>query len=117
MEIDARKQNKKLSLPYRVGKGSIPNMQIIDMLNQRSIISKTLHDSINETLKKKKQVILFLNRRGYSYFFHCRSCGYEMQCPHCSVALTYHKSDNSMVCHYCGYKTNPITVCPDCRSF
>lgn len=110
-------QIKRLSLPYRVGSGALPKMTIIDMLNERSLISKKLHDAIESTLKKKKQVILFLNRRGYSYFFHCRSCGYEMQCPHCSVALTYHKNTNSMVCHYCGYKAKPISVCPECKSF
>ena len=107
---------KRLDLPYRVGDGTIPNMRIIDMLGERSLISTELHEAIEQTLKNKKQIILFLNRRGFSYFFHCKSCGYEMSCPHCSVALTYHKNDNSMVCHYCGYKARPIKVCPDCNS-
>lgn len=107
---------KRLDLPYRVGNGTIPSMRIVDMLGQRSLISQELHDAIEETLKNKKQVILFLNRRGFSYFFHCKSCGYEMKCPHCSVSLTYHRSDDSMVCHYCGYKTRPIKICPDCHS-
>ncbi len=107
---------KRLDLPYRVGKGEIPDMRVVDMLGQKNLISNELQDAINETLRKKKQVILFLNRRGFSYFFHCKSCGYEMACPHCSVALTYHKTDNTMVCHYCGYKTPPIRMCPDCHS-
>lgn len=107
---------KRLDLPYRVGKGEIPNMRVVDMLGQKRLISTELQDAINETLRKKKQVILFLNRRGFSYFFHCKSCGYEMSCPHCSVSLTYHKNNNTMVCHYCGYKTQPVRVCPDCHS-
>ncbi|HTO21276.1 MAG TPA: primosomal protein N', partial [Spirochaetia bacterium] len=63
-----------------------------------------------------RQAILFLNRRGFSYLFHCRSCGYEMTCSHCSVALTFHKERNRMICHYCGRSAAPIQVCPQCGS-
>ncbi len=107
---------KKIELLNRVGFGLLPKMKVVNMINEKGIISKALEDEINTTLKKRKQVILFLNRRGYSYYFHCKSCGYEMQCPNCSISLTYHKNNNSMVCHYCGYKTKPIRICPECNS-
>jgi primosomal protein N' (replication factor Y) len=63
-----------------------------------------------------KQTILFLNRRGFSYFYHCPSCGFELTCRHCSVSLTYHKEKNRAVCHYCGYSEAPPKVCPQCGS-
>ena len=107
---------KKIELLDRVGFRVIPKMRIVNMINERGIISKDLEKEIQKTIEKKKQVILFLNRRGFSYYFHCRSCGYEMQCPNCSISFTYHKNNNSMVCHYCGYKTKPINVCPECNS-
>ncbi|MGD1821312.1 MAG: replication restart helicase PriA [Pleomorphochaeta sp.] len=110
------KKIQKIELLNRVGFGHLPKMKIVDMLNEKNIISKALEKEINKTLKKKKQVILFLNRRGFSYYFHCKSCGYEMKCPNCSISLTFHKNTNSMVCHYCGYKTKPISVCPECNS-
>jgi primosomal protein N' (replication factor Y) len=62
------------------------------------------------------QSILFLNHRGFSYFFHCRSCGYEMRCRNCSVSLTYHKARGVMVCHYCGFRSAPLESCPECGS-
>jgi primosomal protein N' (replication factor Y) (superfamily II helicase) len=106
----------RLDLPLRVSGGSMPGVQIVDMKTCPSIISPRLQKMIKEVLDRRKQVILFLNRRGFSYFFHCRSCGYEMTCEHCSVALTYHKERNRMVCHYCGYSQAPIKVCPECGS-
>ena len=107
---------EKIELLDRVGFGLMPKMIIVNMLSEKTIISKELEKEIQVTLKNKKQVILFLNRRGFSYYFHCRSCGYEMQCPNCSISLTFHKNTNSMVCHYCGYKTKPIQLCPECNS-
>ncbi|MCY1152701.1 MAG: primosomal protein N' [Sphaerochaetaceae bacterium] len=107
---------KKIELLNRVGFGIMPKMKIVNMINEKGIISRDLEREIDITIKNKKQVILFLNRRGFSYYFHCRSCGYEMQCPNCSISLTYHKHTNSMVCHYCGYKTKPISICPECNS-
>ncbi|WP_320129546.1 primosomal protein N' [uncultured Sphaerochaeta sp.] len=105
-----------LRLDNRVGGGVPPQVLIVDMKNEKRTISRALQGQIKEVLAKKKQVILFLNRRGYSYFFHCKSCGYEMVCPNCSVTLTYHKEHNEMVCHYCGYRQKPIAVCPECHS-
>jgi primosomal protein N' (replication factor Y) len=63
-----------------------------------------------------RQTILFLNRRGFAYFYHCRSCGFELTCKHCSVSLTYHKSRGRAVCHYCGFEMTPPGACPECGS-
>lgn len=103
-------------LETRVAGGVSPEVSVVNMLPEKSLLSKKLVGEMKRTLEKGRQVILFLNRRGFSYFFHCRSCGYEMSCPHCSVALTYHKGVNRMMCHYCSYNRPPITVCPECSS-
>ncbi|MFA5513363.1 MAG: primosomal protein N' [Sphaerochaetaceae bacterium] len=106
----------KQTLSSKVAGGKVPQMVIVNMLNEKRILSKTLQQEIHKTLANKKQVILFLNRRGFSYYFHCNSCGYSLSCPHCSVALTFHKHKNQLVCHYCGYKKSPVSVCPNCNS-
>ncbi|OQY33373.1 MAG: primosomal protein N' [Spirochaetaceae bacterium 4572_59] len=105
-----------LKLTSRPTGGSLPSISIVDMKNSKSLLSQELIQSMDQVLKKKKQIILFLNRRGHSYFFHCKSCGYEMKCRQCSVSLTYHKNRKRMICHYCGYQEKPVTVCPDCGS-
>ncbi|MGO9411836.1 MAG: primosomal protein N' [Spirochaetia bacterium] len=105
-----------LRMPRRLSGGQMPSIEIVDMRRQRGPLSQTLMDAISRTASEGRQAILFLNRRGFSYLFHCRSCGYEMACPHCSVALTYHKERNRMVCHYCGSSAEPIAVCPTCGS-
>ena len=74
-----------------------------------------LTGKIQERLKKKEQVILFLNRRGYSGFVTCRSCGHVMKCPHCDVSLTAHRNGR-LICHYCGYETMDVQKCPVCGS-
>ncbi|MGL1890245.1 MAG: primosomal protein N' [Spirochaetaceae bacterium] len=107
---------KKLTLSKRLSGGAMPKATIVDMKREKHVLSKTLVDKINQTHDEGRQTILFLNRRGFSYFFHCNSCGYEMVCRNCSVSLTYHKNKNRMVCHYCGFQTYPIKVCPDCKS-
>lgn len=104
------------SLLDKVAGGSKADIEIVNMIKERSLLSKKLRSAIKSTLDQKKQVILFLNRRGFSHYFHCNSCGYEMSCPHCSVSLTYHKYRNKMVCHYCGKTQDPIDVCPNCNS-
>lgn len=106
----------RLDLTQRVGGGSMPIVHIADTSFQKGMFSPQLLKMMNETLVMKKQVILFLNRRGFSYYFHCRSCGYELKCPHCDVAMTYHKNKNKMVCHYCGHTEKPVSVCPQCGS-
>jgi primosomal protein N' (replication factor Y) (superfamily II helicase) len=96
--------------------GSMPAIELVDMNGKEGPLSDRLIEEIRNTAKEGRQTILFLNRRGFSYFFHCKSCGWEMTCRHCSVALTYHKKAGRMVCHYCGYTTSPVGVCPSCGS-
>ncbi len=103
-------------LKQRPAGGALPVMDIVDLKKSRSLLSQELIRRMDKVLKEKKQVILFLNRRGHSYFFHCRSCGYEMICSQCSVPLTFHKSRNTMICHYCGRREKPLELCPECGS-
>ena len=105
-----------IELPERLSGGLLPEISIVDMKKEKAPFSKLLIREIEKTAAEGRQTILFLNRRGFSYFFHCRSCGYEMTCGSCSVSLTYHRDKNRMICHYCGYSTDPISVCPSCGS-
>ncbi|MBN2659513.1 MAG: primosomal protein N' [Spirochaetales bacterium] len=111
-----RKVIKKLTLTKRLAGGGLPEISVINMKDKKGVLSPELIGAIRKTADSGKQSILFLNRRGFSYFFHCRSCGYEMKCRNCSVSLTYHKNSNFMVCHYCGYKIRPVNSCPECSS-
>ncbi len=106
----------KYNLPLRLSGGSMPEIKIVDMKKETGSLSKCLTDEIRKTHDEGRQTILFLNRRGFSYFFHCRTCGYELKCKNCSVSLTFHRARNKMVCHYCGYTCNPLDVCPECGS-
>ena len=80
------------------------------------MISERLKTQIEENLKNKKQTILFLNRRGYSSFVICRDCGYTVKCKNCNITLTYHKFENKLKCHYCGFEMNNLQFCPECNS-
>lgn len=107
-------------LTNRYGGRSLPTVEIVDLRKElhkgnRSIFSKSLYDKIKERLAKKEQSMLFLNRRGYAGFVTCRNCGYVVKCPHCDVSLTEH-GNKKLVCHYCGYETGKLTVCPECGS-
>lgn len=81
----------------------------------RSILSRGLQGLMEERLEKKEQIMLFLNRRGYSGFVSCRECGHVVKCPHCNVSLSVHRG-GKMVCHYCGYEQPKVTRCPECGS-
>ncbi len=81
----------------------------------RSILSERLYTLMQEKLEKKEQIMLFMNRRGYSNFVSCRSCGEALKCPHCDITLTLHR-DASLRCHYCGYQTRLMKLCPSCGS-
>ncbi len=107
---------RKLVLSKRLSGGRIPDNVLVSMERETSPLSHVLVSEMRKSLEEGKQIILFLNRRGFSYFFHCRSCGYEMKCSHCSVPLTLHKDRNRMICHYCGHSEKPMTVCPACGS-
>ncbi|MFP4382944.1 MAG: primosomal protein N' [Spirochaetia bacterium] len=106
----------KHELKSRVAGGGLPGIVRVDMSLEKGILSDVLLREMKKTLAEKRQIILFLNRRGFSYFFHCRSCGFQMKCSRCSVSLTYHKNRGEMLCHYCGFRQQPVDTCPDCGS-
>ena len=109
-----------LELKRRTAKAELPEVYTVDMREElqkgnRSILSDRLHELMEDRLKKKEQIILFLNRRGYAGFLSCRSCGYVVKCPHCDVSLAAH-NNGKMVCHYCGYEEPVAKKCPSCGS-
>lgn len=110
-----------IELNNRVNNINLPEVEIVDMRDELkagnfSPLSRTLQKHLKENLKNKTQSILFLNRRGYSTFVSCRSCGYVAKCPECEVSLTYHSYKNKLICHYCGHEEEYKTVCPVCES-
>lgn len=110
-----------LKLTERYNKVPMPKVRVVDMraelkAGNRSIISRELYVAMKEQLEKEKQVMLFLNRRGYSTFISCRECGYVARCPSCGLSLTYHKDSGRAVCHYCGYSCQAPRKCPECGS-
>lgn len=122
LEVFARAKKgvfKLLELPNRINGKSLPHINIVDM---NEMISKTkghfspvLLEAINDRLLKNEQIILLLNRRGYSSFVTCKNCGYTFKCPNCDITLTYHKSSRTLRCHYCGYGTKVYDTCPECH--
>lgn len=107
------------TLTKRLAGGEMPHISCIDLNYYQSdgCISKPLEEQIKKVLDKKHQAILFLNRRGFTHFFRCNACGYELVCKNCSVPLTYHKNENRLRCHYCGWSAIPPQSCPKCGSF
>ena len=107
-----------LTLSKRIGKSTMPTTKVIDMQEEykkrNMIISDYLDSKIKEKIEKKEQILLMLNRRGFSTIVNCKNCGYTFKCPHCEISLTYHKSSNNLRCHYCGYTINNPSVCPSC---
>jgi primosomal protein N' (replication factor Y) len=110
-----------ISLEERVQGRPLPKVEIIDMRTElhegnRSMFSRALYEKITTCLERKEQMVLFLNRRGFSTFVMCRDCGFVQQCPHCDISLTYHKVTQSHRCHYCGYSEKQVQQCPECES-
>ncbi|TGV06639.1 primosomal protein N', partial [Mesorhizobium sp. M00.F.Ca.ET.186.01.1.1] len=110
-----------LQMPDRVGNRPMPQVHVVDMREElqaenRSMFSRKLHAMIADRLQKEEQMVIFLNRRGFSTFVMCRSCGYTMRCIHCDISLTYHKTNHTARCHYCGYTIAQPTHCPECQS-
>ncbi|WP_138159238.1 primosomal protein N' [Peptoniphilus catoniae] len=108
---------KKRAMP----KATMPKTEVVDMRYElikgnTSIFSASLRDKIEDRLKKGEQVILFLNRRGFSNFVSCRSCGYVIKCENCDISMTYHRKNNILRCHYCGSTKKPVDKCPSCGS-
>src|SRR5207237_686266 len=117
-----------LELPERVEGRPLPPVRVIDMRRgdgatgrtgdgaTTNILSKALVDGINDRLQKHEQVILLLNRRGYSTFVQCRDCGHVWQCEQCNVSLTYHRARRRLVCHYCFREEAAPVECPECHN-
>ena len=106
------------TLTRRLAGGAMPRIRAINLslLKMDGCISDELSQAIKECIAAKRQAILFLNRRGFTHFFRCNSCGFEMKCKNCSVSLTYHKNEKRLRCHYCGWQTVPPQECPQCGS-
>lgn len=116
----AKKQIYELiELKERVNHKELPEIQVVDMNREikKKIgnFSNFLIDCMKESFSKGEQALLLLNRRGYSSFVSCKNCGYTEKCPNCDITLTYHKSSNTLRCHYCGYGTKLTKVCPECH--
>ena len=111
-----------VELPERIDSKLLPEVQVVDMReelarNKRvTIFSQPLKTYIGKDISEGKQVILFLNRRGFSTFVSCRKCGYVLVCKRCSVSLTYHSHTGMLTCHHCSYKMGPPELCPKCNS-
>ena len=114
-----RKKYFLLSLTERADEKNMPIVRIVDMRNASSkgkgisIFSPQLHEAILQRLEKKEQVMLFLNRRGWSSSLQCPECGFVAECPNCSVSLTYHRSAQKLMCHICGHIDSAPSKCPE----
>ncbi len=111
-----------LTLTQRAVKSAnLPKIELVDMREQKSeaeqfILSDRLQEAIMLRLERNEQVVLLLNRRGYSNFMQCRECGDVVTCPNCDVSLTYHKPNHRLKCHYCSYEIPVLNRCPACQS-
>jgi len=111
-----------LTLPQRVDNRRLPLVRVVDMRLEKPavkgapmILSEHLRIAIDARLGRSEQTILFLNRRGYAGSVQCPSCGHVVHCPHCSVSLVYHKTEDRLLCHLCGHRSLPLRTCPECR--
>jgi primosomal protein N' (replication factor Y) len=121
--FNAKKNKYSLvELPDRVEKRPLPEVEIVDMrlefqeTGREQVISRKLAAEINDRLERKEQVMVLLNRRGYSPVVLCRTCGKKLECQNCAIALTHHKREHKMVCHYCGYTAAVPKICGHCGS-
>lgn len=108
-------------IPERYGAAELPEVITADMRGEKdetgnpALISRRLDEALKENFKKKEQSILLLNRRGYNTFVACNSCGTVITCPNCSISMTYHRANNRIMCHYCGYSSSLDIECPECH--
>ena len=125
LESFARAQKgvyRLLTLSKRaVSTAKLPTVKLIDMrkhstVSDQMILSDVLQEAIAKRLERQEQVVLLLNRRGYSNFMQCRECGEVVNCPSCDVSLTYHKPNQKLKCHYCGFESFILRRCPSCQS-
>lgn len=113
--------NSLFQLKQRYNNSSLPKVTVIDMRLERQfknngLFSKFLIDKINERIKNKEQSILLINRRGFSTYTQCLSCGAVIECPKCAIPLIYHKNTNSHKCHYCNFELKGLKLCPKCQT-
>lgn len=119
-----RSQNgiyKLLTLNERYNKVALPKVEVVDMreefrMGNKSSFSVKLQEAAKEELEEGRQVMLFLNRRGYTTYISCRECGHALKCPACGISLTYHKAEDRAICHYCGHSEQVPEACPECGS-
>ncbi|HLR41390.1 MAG TPA: primosomal protein N' [Virgibacillus sp.] len=109
------------TLSKRTNEKAMPDVEIVDMRKElhagnRTMFSRILKEKIEQRIQKGEQIVLMLNRRGYSTFVMCRDCGHVKECPHCDIALTFHKNSNQLKCHYCSYEEPMPMNCPECNS-
>lgn len=104
----------------RVNNKKMPSVSVVDMKDEmkrgNSVLSKEASDLIIDRLNKKEQIMILINRRGYSNYIICNECGNVVKCPNCDISLTYHKTNSMLRCHYCGYGTSKPNNCPKCNS-
>ena len=110
---------KLLELDKRIKNYKMPEVSLVDMTREvkkgNLLFSDELKENITASLSRKEQVLILLNRRGYSTIVSCQNCGYTYKCPHCEISLTYHKTKNNLRCHYCGYTIELKEYCPNCK--
>jgi primosomal protein N' (replication factor Y) (superfamily II helicase) len=111
---------EKLVISKRIGERQLPSIEIVDMREEvrkrkrYRIISQRLEYYMNQALAKNEQIILFLNRRGFAPYIHCKRCGFVLKCRRCDIPMTFHKKLNITLCHYCHTEVPPPEACPDC---
>lgn len=111
-----------LELPHRIRKRRLPEVKIIDLRTERRrglkpvVLSPPLKVELQSLLERNAQAMLFLNRRGFSTSLVCLKCGYVARCPKCEISLTYHSGERKLICHHCNYKTEKVSICPQCES-
>ena len=115
------KEYSRVDLPVRVNRKPMPPIEIVDMctefkLGNKTMLSGTLLEKLDETIKAGNQAILFINRRGFSSYLMCKECSYIPKCTECEANLVYHKQEGVLKCHFCGKKFRTLTRCPDCGS-
>jgi primosomal protein N' (replication factor Y) len=113
---------QRISLPKRVQNLPLPQVMTVDLRDpahsrsSRGALSRPLHQAMTAALRDGGQVMLLLNRRGYSTLIQCPACGFVLKCHHCELPLTFHRQHNAALCHYCDFQAPPPSACPDCKS-
>lgn len=104
-----------VKLTKRYGNAVLPEVETVDMTGSSSVIGPQLYKAVSDCISNKKQAILLMNRRGFNTFAVCEQCKTVLSCPNCSIPLTYHKANNRLMCHYCGYSREYTATCPECH--